>query len=252
MLAALPASRSVTCFALAMALSFNVVACKKKNKSETAPSARSVAESSASPPGNAITAGPALDGLWRITQAVDATGKAYAGNVQVSRSGEAWEMAWKLTDGGTQGGVGIDCGNGILAAGFGGSEAYGVIVYDVAGGTLTGKWAQKGIRTLGTENLSGPTGMGGVYTVTSAQNPVGAAYTGSVRITPNGQLYDMTWSTGGSTQRGVAILEGSKLIAGWGTAGGAGVVRYKITPTRLEGVWAPVGGNRWGTEILER
>lgn len=228
--------------------------CKKKKKDDPAPDSAPMAapESPGNGPGASVPGPVALDGLWRITNAADASGKKYSGNVQVSRSGEAWEMAWKLHDGSTQGGIGMDLGNGVLAAGWGGTQAYGVVVYDVAGGTLTGKWAQKGLKTLGVENLTGPPGLNGTYTITLGKGPTGAAYDGTLRIIPNGQLYDLTWVTGGSTQKGVAILDGTKLIAGWGIANGAGFVKYQVSASRLDGVWAPVGGNRTAIEILER
>lgn len=239
-------------FAIVALLAVAVVGCKKKKKEETIDPAPAAAEPQAPQPGGAVAGPLAIDGLWRITSAANPSGKAYTGNVQISRAGEAWDMSWKLHDGSTQSGIGIDLGNGVLAAGWGGTEAFGVVVYDVAGGTLTGKWAQKGLRTLGLENLSGPPGLNGNYTVTLGKGPTGAAYTGSLRISPNGNLYDLTWTTDGTTQKGVGLLEGSKLIAGWGIANGAGFVRYKSSASRLDGVWAPVGGNRTAVEVLER
>jgi hypothetical protein len=227
------------------------VGCKKKKKAddETA-----VTPPKAEPtvPGEAAVAGPVgLDGLWRITSAAEPTGRKYGGNVQMSRSGDVWEMNWKLSDGGSQGGIGIDLGNGVLAAGWGGTGVYGVTVYDVAGGNLTGKVAQKGLRTIGAETLSGPPGLNGTYTITRGVGPGGDAYTGTVRITPNGAVYDLTWSVA-PQRRGVAILDGSKLIAGWGIGGGAGFVKYAISATKLDGVWAPPGNPTMGTEVLER
>ena len=150
-----------------------VVACKKKKKAdEETPAAPPQAEPAA--PGEAHVAAPAaLDGLWRITRASEPTGRSYGGNVQISRSGDAWEMNWKLSDGGSQGGIGIDLGNGVLAAAWGGSGTYGVTVYDVAAGTLTGKTAQKGVRTLGAETLSGPPGLNGTYTITAGTGAAG-------------------------------------------------------------------------------
>lgn len=251
-------SLTVLRLAAVLALSLAVVGCKKTKKEEPVADTAPVTQPATPPgPGGAVPAAPAaalaLDGSWRITNAADANGRKYSGNVQVSRSGDAWEMNWKLNDGSAQGGIGIDLGNGVLAAGWGGTQAYGVVVYDVAGGTLTGKWAQKGLRTLGVENLTGPAGLNGNYTITLGKTPTGAAYTGSLRITPKGQLYDLTWNTGGSIQRGVAMLDGAKLIAGWGVAGGAGFVKYNsVSPSRLDGIWAPVGGSKTATEVLER
>ena len=231
-------------------LAVALFACKGKKKGDTT---SAVAPSAQPDPGGGVAAPPELDGTWRIHSAADPNGKKYSGNVQIARTGEAWEMVWRLADGSAQSGIAMDLGNGSYAAGFGGTQAFGVVVYEVASGTLTGKWAQQGIRQVGVENLSGPPGLSGNYTIILAKTPTGGTYTGSVRITPNGQVYDLAWVIGGQTQRGVAILEGSKLIAGWGMDKGAGVIRYKrVTPTRLEAIWAPTGSARTGTEILER
>lgn len=230
-----------------------VAACggKKKPDPGTQPAA---AQPAAVQPAVAAPAGPlAIAGMWRITSAANLSGQPYGGTVSMQQAGPTWDMAWTLQDGSAQKGVGIDLGNGILAAGWGGAGAFGVIVYDVAGGTLTGTWAQHGVAGQGSEVLSGPATLGGNYTITTGRSPSGAPYTGSVVIRQVGQLYDLTWTTGGQGQRGVGRLEGTKLIAGWGIGVGAGFVRYQLTsPTRLEGVWAPVGGTTTATEILER
>ena len=228
-------------------------ACGDKKKADPgAPAAQpAAAQPAVAAPAHA---GPlAIAGVWRITSATNLSGQSYGGSVSMQQAGPTWDLSWTLQDGSAQKGVGIDLGNGILAAGWGGAGAFGVIVYDVAGGSLTGTWAQHGVAGQGSEVLSGPAALGGNYTITTGRSPNGAPYTGSVVIRQVGQLYDLTWTTGGQGQRGVGRLEGTKLIAGWGIGVGAGFVRYQLTsPTRLDGVWAPVGGTTTATEILER
>lgn len=245
-------STSAVRAALVAALCVAAVACGGKKKK--ADPQQAAAQPAAAQPAAAVPAGPlAIAGVWRITSASNLQGTPYGGTVSMQQAGPTWDMSWTLQDGSAQKGVGIDLGNGILAAGWGGTGAFGVIVYDVGGGTLTGTWAQHGVAGQGSEVLSGPATLGGNYTITTARSPNGAPYTGSVVIRQVGQLYDLTWTTGGQGQRGVGRLEGNKLIAGWGIGVGAGFVRYQLTsPTRLEGVWAPVGGTTTATEILER
>lgn len=227
-------------------------ACGGKKKKADPGTSEAIAQPAA--PAPAQPAGPlAVAGVWRISSATNTQGTPYGGSVSMQQAGPTWDLSWTLQDGSVQKGVGLDIGNGILAAGWGGQGAFGIVVYDVAGGTLTGTWAQHGVAGQGSEVLSGPATLGGNYTITTGRSPSGAPYTGSVVIRPVGQLYDLTWTTGGQGQRGVGRLEGNKLIAGWGIGVGAGFVRYQQTaPTRLEGVWAPVGGTTTATEILER
>jgi hypothetical protein len=231
-----------------------LAACGDRKGADPGSAPTAVAQPAPPTPAAPLPAGPlALDGAWRITAAKNMTGQPYGGSVAMRRAGATWDMSWTLKDGSTQKGVGLDLGNGTLAAGWGGSGAFGVVVYDIAGGTLTGTWAQNGVAGQGTEVLSGPTPLGGTYTITSAKNASGAAYQGTVVIRQTGPLYDLTWSTGGQVQRGVGQIVGNKLIAGWGIGVGAGFVHYRLTsPNRLEGVWAPVGASSTATEVLER
>jgi hypothetical protein len=102
---------------------------------------------------------------------------------------------------------------------------YGVVVYQVSGGTLKGQWATAMSPALGSEDLEGPPGLNGTYQITKAAGPDGKSYAGSVTIAPKGDAFAVTWTLPTESYSGVGIQQGDLLIVGRGEAGkGAGVV----------------------------
>lgn len=118
--------------------------------------------------------------------------------------------------------------------------AVALAVYEIDGGTLTGKWipinaAKDGKETLGNETLEGPENLDGDFKIVSAKAPnKGVEYLGAVSIHPfkptDGNssdlfdLYTMTWSFGATKIPGVAakVKAGdgkSVLLAASGTKG---------------------------------
>jgi hypothetical protein len=93
--------------------------------------------------------------------------------------------------------------------------------------------------------------IGGNYTC-KGMNPDGKEYTGSVKITKQGDVYHLKWTIGQGSQSGVGIREENTLAVSWVGAGGAsGVVVYKIgKDKRLVGRWAVQGGKDIYTETL--
>ncbi len=88
-------------------------------------------------------------------------------------------------------------------------------------------------------------------------NPDGWAYTGKVAITKTGQTYKVQWTIG-ATQAyvGVGIREGNVLSVCFASAGGIGVLAYKIQEDkdgpRLVGRWAALGGQKTQSETLTK
>lgn len=82
------------------------------------------------------------------------------------------------------------------------------------------------------------------------------SYLGSVRISKNGDVYQLEWEIGTQQQRGVAILENGILSVGYmdvtaGNINDAGVVSYRvISDGKLDGKWSSILSNRTGREVL--
>lgn len=199
--------------------------------------------------------GDDLSGSYKITSATNPGGVGgYAGGVQLTRQGDHYTVDWAIANTPPYKGVAIVEGQ-TLGVGWGTGQNYGVAVYKVDGGTLTGKWATFLTQgKVGTEKLSGPTGLSGEYQIVEATTPGGTkGYAGTVTITPQGETYAVTWKLANESYGGVGILRGNVFVVGWGTGGGgAGVVSYGIGGRKLDGTWAQPGGKALGTEVLAK
>jgi hypothetical protein len=93
--------------------------------------------------------------------------------------------------------------------------------------------------------------IGGNYAC-KGMNPDGKEYTGSVKITKQGDVYHLKWTIGQESHAGVGIREENTLAVSWTEAGGtSGIVVYKIgKDKRLVGKWAVQGGKDVYTETL--
>lgn len=205
-------------------------------------------------PEGAAAAGQAADpsGSYAITSSTNPGGAAgYKGSTNITRTGDVYDVAWTIPGTPPYTGVAVLSGS-ILGVGWGMGTRYGVAVYKVSGGTLTGKWATKGSGgRAGTEVLEGPAGLSGAYKITTGTSPDGKSYTGSVSIMPSGDTYAVKWTLPTESYGGVGIKEGDTLVVGWGEEGkGAGVVSYQVSGGTLNGKWATPGGTQLGTEVL--
>lgn len=199
-----------------------------------------------------LVQGGGLSGNYNIIQGVSPNGKSsYSGALKLSKTGNSlYQLNWKLVDGSQYVGVGLHDGD-LLGVGWGAAgQGGGVVVYDVEGGTLKGRWAGFAAEGIGVENLRGPTGLSGTYQITEAKNPGGKSYTGQVQIRPNGATYQFTWKLTRESYSGVGIKVNDRLIVGWGQ-GGIGAVAYGVEQGRLNGVWATDGSNQLGKETAE-
>jgi hypothetical protein len=96
----------------------------------------------------------------------------------------------------------------------------------------------------------------GVYFLTGfAAGSPSAVYHGSVTVEHEGATYNLKWKIGAEqTQSGVAILTKDVLSVGYYDDSGKdfGVVAYTVkSPTKMDGLWAPLGAPRAGKETLE-
>ena len=96
----------------------------------------------------------------------------------------------------------------------------------------------------------------GTYKLTGAI-PGGNAYSGTVKIEPNGENYKLHWVIGDQGQQqqmGQGILNGDVLSVAYFDLSGQdyGVVSFKIvSDSRIEGKWASFESNVQGSETLE-
>jgi hypothetical protein len=205
--------------------------------------------------GAAPAASGGVAGTYKIATATNPGGAGgYAGTVQLAEQGDHFTVAWTIANSPPFKGVGIVEGS-TLGVGWGTGSNYGVAVYKVEGGNLTGKWATfMNQGKVGTESLSGPAGLNGDYKIVASTTPgTDKSYVGTVSIAPKGSTYAVTWKLANESYAGVGILSGNVLVVGWGTGGGeAGVVSYNMAGGKLDGKWAQPGGSVLGTEVLTK
>lgn len=103
--------------------------------------------------------------------------------------------------------------------------------------------------------LFGKPGFSGTYSV-SGTNPGVGRYTGTLTITPRGEVYDVRWSIAGTSYGGVGIANGDMLSVAYtgGDHTWFGVVTYKQSADgTLNGRWAVAGASTTpGTETATR
>ena len=195
-----------------------------------------------------------LAGNYAIVKANDAaTGAEYKGSAVIAKKSGFYTVDWKVDGDAPYAGVGLQYGT-VLGVGWGkGGGTYGVVVYEIDGGKLHGKWVTGGSSFVGTEELEGPVSLRGVYKIVSATTANGQGYTGQVTISNEAPTYKVEWKLANDTYSGMAMRKGNLLIVGWGKGGtGAGVVTYTHSATTLTGQWAVPGANLMGNEVLTR
>ena len=81
--------------------------------------------------------------------------------------------------------------------------------------------------TLGVSALAHAAGSGlaGNYHI-HGQNPDGRTYEGALHIEQKGDVYGVTWESGGTT-RGIGVLAGNQLVVAYGDAA-CGVIAYAV------------------------
>ena len=201
----------------------------------------------------------AVVGRWRITSASNpGGGSTYRGSVDIgAASQDVATLTWQIPNSPPYSGTAlldVDDEQDVLGVGWGTGSNHGVVVYRIDGGTLRGRWA--GAQTqgsYGTEVLEGPKELNGRYEITSSKSPVsGGSYTGSVTITPRGEVFDVHWTLAREQYRGVGIRRGNLLVVGWGIGGDSGAVLYTRANDGWQGVWAQPNGVALGSENLAR
>jgi hypothetical protein len=179
-------------------------------------------------------------------------GSSYSGTVAITQSEQSYQVVWTLADGNTFRGIAVEAGN-VLGVGWAGEGVKGVIVYQINGGELDGRWTTSDMGgKLGTEKLSGSGALSGTYQIVDSHSPqTGGSYEGSAVITPNGPTHSVQWTLkSGESYSGVGIREGNQFVVGWGP--GVSVVAYTDSGGKLNGKWAAPGGTALGSETLAK
>lgn len=225
-----------------------LLACKKKEQEELPPAPPAPPAPTAAAPSSAGS----IAGSYTISSASNPGGGSYKGKVEITKQTEHYKLSWTLPSE-SYSGVGIEQ-DGILGVGWGTGDDYGVVVYEVSGGTLTGRWASsKTGSKLGTETLKGPAGLDGTYTVTGTSPESGGAYQGTVTITKQGSTYAVKWKlASGEGYSGVGMLRNDNFVVGWGMGGNSGAVVYRVGTSELSGSWAIPSSSQLGTENLSK
>jgi len=89
-------------------------------------------------------------------------------------------------------------------------------------------------------------GLAGNYHI-HGQNPDGRPYEGALHIEQRGEVYGVTWESGG-TSHGLGVLAGNQLAVAYNDAG-CGVIAYRHEGAgALEGIWAMPSSTSLGHE----
>ena len=103
--------------------------------------------------------------------------------------------------------------------------------------------------------LAAKSGFSGTYAVIGT-NPGAAGYTGTLVISPRGDIYDVLWTIGSAKYAGVGVTANDTLSVAYSDGSGKwmGVVAYHQRPDgTLDGRWAVYGGKtKVGTETAVR
>jgi len=102
--------------------------------------------------------------------------------------------------------------------------------------------------------LSAKSAFSGVYSIKGTSPGVGA-YTGTLTISPRGDIYDVVWVVGTAKYGGVGVVNGETLSVAYAPADYKfmGVMSYVARSNGLDGKWAIYGGKtKTGTETATR
>lgn len=149
----------------------------------------------------------------------------------------------------------------VVFAAYGTPKTVGLCVYEIKGGTLSGKWYPWYIdgdaKNVGTEELKGPESLDGEFAIVSAKAPsTGAAYTGTVTIKPQEivgagdkeQPYLVTWTFGTTKVEGFGIRTGDFLFVSSGAGPDVNIAKYKLENggATFHGDWFKLGSKEMG------
>ncbi len=94
------------------------------------------------------------------------------------------------------------------------------------------------LATIGATALAHAAGtsLAGDYRI-HGQNPDGRPYDGALHVEQKGDVYGVTWDSGGTTH-GVGVLAGNQLVVGYGDVACGAIAYRREGAGTLEGIWA--------------
>ena len=178
-----------------------------------------------------------FSGRWHI--------EGGSGTVTVKAAGTGAQVHWDFAKGGGDDGVGIERG-GKFYIGYGGVAGPGILVFQMAGGKLTGVGASSkgGVPMAFTETLTGPVGLNGQY-MSSRGEKVGIAPVAN-------DSYLVIWTK--TKRAGFGKKFGNELVVAFDDrdVAKANLVVYSPGANKLEGVFWTTLGKEGGNENLLR
>lgn len=180
---------------------------------------------------------------YELTDGSYPNGETYSGFVTLTRQrGNRYEISW------TTGTDGIALRSDKVLGAAWGNGLYGVAIYDVDHGTLTGRIVNNA-DTLTTEHvLRGPAGLQGTYVLEAPDDSPGTA-----TIVPAGDTYAIKYTFPTQAFEGTGIVVDGKLVVGFGWVGaGGGVAVYTRRGKRFQGQWAARNGTTLGRETWRK
>jgi hypothetical protein len=195
------------------------------------------------------------DGLYELAGQT-AAGDAYQGSAAIKPNGTTFRLRWTRPAPLEQRGYAVQLDNVLGVVADDPSADYGIVLYRVKGGHLEGLWRSDGggpTATLGAENLDGPEGLEGSFSITLGRNPDGSHYGGRVEIKRAGAIYLVDWYTPRPRYIGTGVLMGNIFVVGYGAEHRSGVAAYCMQSVRLvEGITGAAADTTIGAEILWR
>jgi serine/threonine protein kinase len=192
-----------------------------------------------------------LSGLWSIaSSARPGNGPGYVGTVTLARIYDNYRLNWVLNRGAASyEGVGVVDGKTLNVA-WANSAGYLLYLVKVDGQHAHLKMYGGDARIFGAEELEGPAGFSGTYTLRSSSQ----GYTGRVVVTPHPDCLTVTWTTNKGSWSGIGLkTHEGYIVAAMANGRVAGVVAYDIASLhKLTGRWAVSNDTRTGSETLVR
>ncbi len=245
------ASMNLSAIITAAILVVAIMACSNGSKtSETTPTSSEKPTTDKSSPSSSSSTTGDLAGTYSVN-GTGADGKAYQGEVAITKRDAVYQMSWKVGSE-TYDGIAVESGKTLAAAYTTGTDGKGcgAVIYKInPDGSIEGKWGEWGSNSVGTERAV-PVGevRDGIGTFNvSGTNANGSEYKGKLSITKGGNdVYQFAWDTG--TQfAGTGVKMGEYVAAGSGSKR-CGFVIYQVKGDTLEGKWGVPGSTALGTE----
>lgn len=236
----------------------------KLTDEEVASQKKDIAEAEAEEAKNA--AADPVAGKWMILNGSGPVEKTGKGLITIGpKKGDAYPLTYDCTKGGGPTWTGVAFwkelkSDKVLWAAYGSPKTIGLCVYEIKGGTLSGKWYPFYIdgdaKNVGTEDLQGPETLDGDYKITSAKAPnTGAAYSGTVSIHPanivgepdQAKSYLITWNLGGAKIQGIGVRTKNYLIVSSGAGADVNIAKFDIQNGGIiSGDWYKLGSKEKG------